>query len=232
MSKHIRVKICGITSLADRDLVAREGADFFGVVVGIPYSPRSLDVGAAAPLFQDPPTPGAVLFLDRSEDDIVRAASILKPFAVQLQGLEPPELVASLKQKFPSAIWKALHLPAQESEGKSDSEPELLDKLLKIAQEHIDAGVDLFIVDTVSIEPGLVRRGGTGKVSNWALAAKLVADLSRSVLLAGGIRPRNVAEAIRQVRPFGVDLASGVESSPGKKDPKLVRQLMQAVRQT
>jgi phosphoribosylanthranilate isomerase len=73
------------------------------------------------------------------------------------------------------------------------------------------------------------RRGGTGSTFNWDLAVE-ASHLGRPILLAGGLNPANVAEAVRLVRPYGVDVSSGVESAPGRKDPKRVREFVQAVR--
>lgn len=235
MQERTRIKVCGITELGDRDLVAAAGADYFGVVLEIDYSPRSLSRREAKELFLKSPIPGVALMCDRSADDIVAIASTLQPYAVQLQGLEPPELVASLKAKLSCAIWKGLHLPASEpardqaTRGASVEE-EVLGKLNELAERYAAAGVEAFILDTMTIEGALVRRGGTGRTSNWEIASRLIAGLPKPAFLAGGIRPDNVADAIRQVRPFGVDLSSGVERAPGKKDPELVRELIAAVR--
>jgi phosphoribosylanthranilate isomerase len=216
----MKIKICGITRREDMRLAAREGADYFGTVVEIDRSPRRLDRAAAAAIHRDAPIPGAALVQDRSADDILAIAALVQPFAMQLQGRETPELVRLIRPKLCCEIWKALHVPVK---GGQAADP---DALLREARAFLDAGVDKFLVDTIDVSGGFARMGGTGKVGDWAAAAKVVEQLDALVFLAGGINPDNAASAIRQVHPFGIDLASGVESAPGIKDPAKVRRLI------
>lgn len=216
----VKVKICGITRREDMLLAAGAGADYFGTVIEIDRTPRRLDRGAAADVHRDAPIPGVALVQDRAAEDIVAIAKLIRPHATQLQGSETPALVAAVRPNLTCEIWKALHVPVR------GDEPADADALLAEAKAFLDAGVDKFLVDTVDVSDGFARMGGTGKVGDWAAAAKLVEMLDVPVFLAGGIKPGNVADAIRQVRPFGVDLASGVESSPGIKDPDKVHQLI------
>ena len=216
----MKIKICGITRREDVLLAAEAGADYFGMVVEIDRSPRKVGRRAAAELNRDAPLPGVALLQDRSADEVLAVAEIVHPAAMQLQGSESPETVAQVRSKLSCEIWKALHVPV------TGGEPVDVEALLDEARQLIDAGVDKFLIDTVDVSDGFARMGGTGKTGDWAASARLVELIGAPVFLAGGIRPGNVADAIRQVRPFGVDLASGVESAPGIKDPALVRELI------
>ncbi|MCX6376345.1 MAG: hypothetical protein NTU88_10000, partial [Armatimonadetes bacterium] len=107
------VKICGITSLADRDLAADAGADFFGVLVDVGYSVRSLSLDQAKPLFESPPVPGIVSLFNPSPSRVQEIVELLNPFAVQLLGHESPEFLVSLKSALECEVWKSLHVPAR-----------------------------------------------------------------------------------------------------------------------
>ena len=216
----MKIKICGITRREDMLLAAEAGADYFGMVIEIDRSPRKVDRRAAAELNRDATLPGVALLQDRSADEIIAVAEIVHPAVMQLQGSEPPGTVTRVRRELSCEIWKALHVPVR------DGEPADVEALLDEARQFIDAGVDKFLIDTVDVSDGFARMGGTGKTGDWAAAARLVELIDAPIFLAGGIRPGNVADAIRQVRPFGVDLASGVESEPGIKEPALVRELI------
>ncbi len=218
----MKIKICGITRREDVLLAADAGADYFGVVVEIDRSPRKVDRRAAAELNRDAPLPGVALLQDRSADEILAVAEIIHPAAMQLHGSESPETISRVRRELSCEIWKALHVPVRDRM----AEPADVEALLDEARQLINAGVDKFLIDTVDVSDGFARMGGTGKMGDWAAAARLVELIDAPVFLAGGIRPGNVADAIGQVRPFGVDLASGVESAPGIKDPALVRELI------
>ena len=122
-------------------------------------------------------------------------------------------------------LWKSIHLPPRGlGEVNIAEHQERVNSL-------VDAGIDAIVIDTVVGSPqGKPRYGGTGQVSNWDTARRLVETISVRGFLAGGINPENVQQAIRQVHPYGIDLCSGVEASPGTKDPQKLRALMIAVR--
>jgi phosphoribosylanthranilate isomerase len=169
--------------------------------------------------------PIVALTFNQDLDSNLEAVETVLPFALQLQGEETPELIASLNEKITCEIWKALHLPPQEEDGEID-----LDRLLNQAKEYQEAGANCFMVDSSTVIDGVKRYGGTGKTVDWGLARKIVKQIKAPVFLAGGIDPENVVEAFETVRPFGIDLSSGVEREKGKKDPVLVRALIQNIR--
>ena len=96
---------------------------------------------------------------------------------------------------------------------------------------HTHAGADAFLFDTAEVSHGTVRFGGTGKTSDWGIVAELIAASTIPAFLSGGIRAENVNRAVEFVRPYGIDLCSGVESVKGSRDARKLKLLMDAVRQ-
>jgi phosphoribosylanthranilate isomerase len=200
-----RVKICGITNLADALAAVAAGADVLGLnfYVG---SPRRVSMKTAAEIAnQLPPfVMRAGVFVNADEDLITRAIGECGLSLLQFHGDEPPEFCA----QFGLMSMKAFRLRDAES----------LEQMPKFS-------TDAYLLDAWSP----AARGGTGEKFNWELA-KEAQKFGKPVFLAGGLTPENVAEAVRKVRPFGVDVASGVESSPGKKDHAKIRDFIAAVR--
>ena len=226
MGDHCGVKICGTTSLEDARLAARYGADYFGVVVEVDFSPRSLTIDQARPIFAAAPigaTKGVALVFHMKPERLQTLITTLAPHAVQFLNLEDISHVRELKQRFPDLVlWQSIHLPAA---GKEVDFASFQQKV----RQYADAGVDLIVFDTVAVLKGVEKFGGTGLVSDWHVVRQLIdqVDISVPVWLAGGITPENVADAIRTVQPAGVDLCSGVEAEPGSKDPEKIRRLIE-----
>jgi phosphoribosylanthranilate isomerase len=196
----VRVKICGVTNSTDAQLAAELGAHAIGLNF-FPESPRAISPFDAEKLLQDlPPFVAAVgIFVNWAPAPTIALAKALRLFAVQLHGEETPQVVAEVAKKFP--VIKALH------PGKGSPAP-------GFSRYRAAAA---FLLDAA--DPN--QFGGTGKTTDWQLAQSAVA--SHRIILAGGLTPENVAEAILTVRPYAVDVASGVESRPGKKDPGKLR---------
>ena len=224
--KRVQTKICGTTSEKDAQLAAQYGADYFGVVVEVDFSPRSLTIEQAEPLFTDPATAAVALVFHMKPARLQQLISQLNPFAVQFLHLEEVSLIRELKKQHPSLqLWQSIHLPeaGQEVDFKS---------FQNTVRQYIDAGIDLLIFDTVAVMKGVTKFGGTGLTSDWTIVKKLLDQVAAEVpvWLAGGINPDNVIEAINTVQPAGVDLCSGVEAEPGIKDPEKVRKLIENTR--
>jgi phosphoribosylanthranilate isomerase len=191
----VRVKICGITNVEDALLACDLGAD----AVGLNFyskSPRCISPFTASQIVRKLPpfaTPVGV-FVNWQAAPVTALAKALGLSAVQLHGDEPPKLVGEIAKKI--SVIKALHL------GKGSSLP-------PFARYR---GATAFLLDA----PHSGQFGGTGHTTDWNLAH--AAAESHRILLAGGLTPENVAEAILAVRPYAVDVTSGVESKPGKKD--------------
>jgi phosphoribosylanthranilate isomerase len=220
-----KVKICGVTSVEDARLAAEAGADYVGVVVEVGYSPRSLPAEEAGEIFREEGVEKVALLMGASEEDFCRIVGLLWPHAVQLVGEEEPEEVRRLAERGGAAIWKSVHLPPAGTGGPRSSS-DVLDRI----DAYQEAGAEMVVLDTMDRQGGVVRYGGTGIRSDWEMAREVVAASPLPVLLAGGLGPANVIEAIQQVRPFGLDMASGVEREVGKKDEEKVRAVVRAVR--
>ncbi len=204
----LKVKICGITSPDDALAAVYAGADAIGMIFH-PKSPRHVTATAAREIVDAlPPFTVAVgVFVDASHQQISAAMAEAGLDAAQLHGDEPPELVGKLGRR----AYKALQLRS-----KSD-----LDKLdLYPGPVLLDAWSDQL-------------KGGTGTRVSPALAKAARARLAsrkRHLILAGGLNPENIIEAVESVDPWAIDVNSGVESSPGRKDPKKIAELFRILR--
>ena len=199
-----RVKICGITRAEDAQLAAELGASAIGFIFW-PGSARFIDPARAAAIAAGlPPAVVCVgVFVDQPVAHIREVAAAVPLGAIQLHGNEPLEVAEALLQP----VIKAVPVSDGFSVETVDGIPEAITVLL-------DAH-----------DP--VKRGGTGRPINWSLAA--TAARRRPVMLSGGLNPANVRQAVYMVRPYAIDLASGVESAPGIKDPEKLRALFRNI---
>ena len=197
------VKVCGITRLEDAEYAVACGANALGFVFW-PDSPRFIDPSRAKAIVGVlPPLVTPVgLFVNQTSDHVNTVAATVRLGAIQLHGDE----TAADVDKLESPVLKAISL-AQSSDRE-------LEQWSRRTMLLIDAH-----------DP--VRRGGTGRTVDWARAATIASR--RRVVLAGGLTPENVAAAIACVKPFGVDVSSGVESAPGVKDHRKLRAFFDAV---
>lgn len=199
-----RVKICGVTRVEDALLACELGADAIGIVM-TPSSPRCVPV-AQARVIRDalPAFVDAVLLAHDLPADTVRGAiDGVRPDFVQFHGLEGASFCESFGVRYVKALGMAGDLDVR-----------------AIAAEHAHAAG--FVLDGHS--PG--QQGGQGKAFDWSRAPQ---DLGRPIIVAGGLHAGNVGDAIRAVHPWAVDLASGVESTPGIKDAGKLRAFFAAV---
>ena len=197
-----RVKICGITRMEDAEVAVEAGASALGFMFHEP-SPRHLSPAAAAAIIHRLPALVARVgvFVNAAPDTIQRAIDAGLD-TLQFHGDESPEFC----RQFPLKVIKAFRIrdaASLKALPAYDQETWLLDSYVQ------------------------GRPGGTGERFNWDLAVEANRGGNR-ILLAGGLRWENVAEAVRKVRPYGVDVSSGVESSPGRKDPDQVRRFIAA----
>lgn len=201
------VKVCGITSPQDGRAAAAAGAAAIGLVFWA-KSPRAVDVRTAREIANSlPPFVLRVgVFVDEAPHVMARIADSVGLDLLQLHGDEPPEAIASLPRRALKSVAVG-----------SDFRPE---QALRYAGQA--AGVLLDTKDAA-------LPGGTGRAFDWSVVAGLRERLGYLVL-AGGLTSENVAEAIRVVRPDAVDVSSGVESAPGRKDPDKLRAFLAAVR--
>jgi phosphoribosylanthranilate isomerase len=203
-----RVKICGVTRVEDARVAWAAGADALGLNF-YPRSPRYVTAEVAAELARTRPALGAVVgvFVNESPDVIRARVRECGLTSVQLHGDEPPEACAG----YGVPVIKALRVRGSED--------------VERARTYLGAGdVATLLLDGAS--PGY---GGGGVGFDWSLVARL-ADAGLPVLVAGGLHPGNVEEAVRATRPYGVDVASGVEVSPGIKNADAVRAFVRAAK--
>lgn len=221
-----KVKICGTTSIHDACLAADAGANYSGVLVDVASSERSLTTTQAVEIAKDSPIPTVLLLYNRTTSDIREEVRQIQPFAVQLLGQETPQQVEELRRLVNCQLWKSVYLPAGSPENMDMSE------VRAQMQAYRDAGADFLLFDTVDTSIDPPRYGGTGKTCDWHVAAELIDESPLPVFFAGGIRPENVKEAIETIKPYGIDLCSGVEASKGKKDNQKLQRLMEQVKLT
>lgn len=199
----VRIKICGITSLDDACAAVDAGAHAIGFVF-FDQSPRSVSPQKAAAIIAKlPPFIQTVgLFVDEDPDRVNWTADFCGLDLVQLHGTETPDYCCGIRRR----VIKAFRIRSHES--------------LASLRSYSAAG---YLLDAWSD----TSPGGTGTSFDWQLAA---GDLPREkIILAGGLTPANVVSAIRAVRPYAVDVSSGVETAPGKKCHDLIRQFVSAV---
>jgi phosphoribosylanthranilate isomerase len=211
-----QVKICGITNVLDARAVAAAGAD----AVGLNFygkSPRAVDPDLARRIVAALPERIAKvgLFVNAQPEEIRRWCDSLGLDLVQLHGDEPPELLAGLA---PRRLIRAFRV------GPQGFAP-VADYLARCRQ--LGAALEAILIDA-HVEGAY---GGTGEVADWSAVGRFVAEgKAPPVVLAGGLTPDNVAQAIRTASPVAVDTASGVESSVGRKDPALVESFVRRAR--
>ncbi len=201
----VRVKICGITSISDAQAAFAAGADALGFMF-YSSSPRHVTSSQAAAIIRElPPFIAKVgVFVNSTAAQVRQFIEESGIDTLQFHGDEPAEFCRGFGLK----VIKAFRVRDEQS----------LQGLPEYSQEAwlLDAFVE-------------GKLGGTGAQFNWALARKAVAQGGK-VILAGGLTPENAAEAVRQVQPFALDVSSGVESAPGKKDPDKLKRFIAATK--
>jgi phosphoribosylanthranilate isomerase len=200
-----RVKICGITNLADAQAAVEARADALGFNF-YEKSPRYVSPKTAAAISKQlaPFVMRVGVFVNAAADLVLRAIGEAGLTMLQFHGDEPPEFCT----QFGLMSMKAFRIREE-----------------KFLAELTNYQTDAFLLDAFSPE----ARGGTGETFNWDLAIE-AQKFGKPIFLAGGLTPENVAEAVKKVQPFGVDVSSGVEISPGKKDHAKMRAFIQAAK--
>lgn len=204
----MRIKICGITNVEDAEVAVTSGADALGFVM-YRKSPRWVDPTVARAIIAGLP-PFVVPVGVFVNEEVGRVRTLMDECGFALAQLHGDESAAYC-QTLGRPVLKALRLKDRGT-------------FLALAEFQGRANVRGFLIDAFSDH----SYGGTGQTVDWTLARE--AARSAPVILAGGLKPTNVTEAIKIVRPYGVDISSGVEKSPGKKDPDKVKAFIDAAR--
>jgi phosphoribosylanthranilate isomerase len=209
------IKICGLKTEAALEVALEAGADMVGFVF-FPPSPRNISPAAAEPLGRSVRARAEKVALTVDADDALLDAivSALKPDLLQLHGKESPDRLFALKTRFGLPVMKALPIETRADLAAVAAYADIADRFLFDARAPRDA----------------TRPGGLGKPFDWHLLENL--DLAIPYMLSGGLDPDNVAEALRVTHAPGVDVSSGVERTPGEKDPDRIRAFIRAARAT
>jgi phosphoribosylanthranilate isomerase len=211
MRKH-RVKICGITREEDLTVAVTAGADALGFIVGIPSSPRNLTLKKAENLMKHVP-----IFVDSvvvtPMNNALRIYEILRPNAIQIPGQNLPDALI-IREKIPDVrLIKTVYVKAIDS----------IEEAIEISSSF-----DAVLLDSFTLE----KHGGTGVVHDWELSRRIRQMVEpKPLILAGGLTPENVKDAIRVVQPYAVDVSSGVESRPGVKDSQKIFEFVKNVKE-
>ncbi len=206
MSDVVKVKICGITNKEDAHLVVDSGADMLGMIVDVPVeTPRKISIDEAGEISKEigDDINIVVVLCPRSVGEVETVVRKIEPFGVQLHGFESEEFLKSVREALPDVkLIKTVHV--DENGTIHGVMPE-------------EDYVDFILLDTFS-----AKIGGTGKTHSWAKSRAIVENSAIPVILSGGLTPENVKDARKEVQPYGVDVASGVESSGGRKSKEKI----------
>jgi phosphoribosylanthranilate isomerase len=206
LHRRTRIKFCGITRAEDAQRAVALGVDALGFVC-VPASRRNIPPPDAANIRRRlPPLVSVVLLVSNADEAFVReAVAAIDPDYIQFHGREPAAFCASFGRRY----WKALN--PDSAAGLHAATLEFSSASAVLLDSHGGDGM-----------------GGTGQAFDWSL---IPADIAKPLILAGGLNPANVGQAVRMVAPYAVDVSSGIESAPGRKDPEKMRAFVQAVRQ-
>jgi phosphoribosylanthranilate isomerase len=206
-----RVKLCGVTSEADLSLVADAGADAVGVISDVSADPHrevaptpAADLAASAP----PMLTTTLVTMPDGPGNAVGLAGAVQPDLLQLHADFTPDELRGIRAETGTKLVVAVDA----------DDPD--------RAHELDGVVDAVLLDSTTDDGA----GGTGETHDWAAAGDLAADLDTPVVLAGGLTPAVVGEAVETARPYAVDVASGIESDDGTKDAETVRRFVQQVR--
>jgi phosphoribosylanthranilate isomerase len=205
------VKICGLSEEATLEAALAAGADFVGLV-HFSKSPRHVSADRAAVLADRARgrTQIVLLSVDATPAELDGLVRTIRPDALQLHGRESPETVAGAREKFGLPVWKAVAIAAPADLGRAAAYAGIADRMLFDAKAPADA----------------TRPGGNGLAFDWGI----LSGAAPGFILSGGLAPENVAEAIRKTSPWAVDVSSGVEAAPGRKDPERIAAFVKAAR--
>lgn len=219
-----RVKVCGITCEEDIHVCVSCGVDAVGFVVEYPVEvPWNLSRAVAKELLSKvPPFVSRMVVVGGGLDHILEIAEATMPDALQLHGDESVEETAAILDCVRNHQVQVIKAFRVEARGQGVD----ADRVVKECKDFVQAGISALLLDSKTD----AMPAGTGTPFDWELAKRVKDALTVPLILAGGLNAENVGTAIRQIDPFGVDVISSVESKPGRKDQKKVREFVKAVR--
>lgn len=213
----IRIKVCCISSPEEARLAIRLGADALGLVGRMPSGPGVVADELAAEVVRNTPPPIATFMLtsETTADDILAHQRRVGANTVQLVDAVAPQTYARLHEALPAVkLVQVIHVL---------DERNIAEALLAVQN-----GADALLLDSGNPNLAVKELGGTGRVHNWLVSREIVSQSSVPVFLAGGLNPGNAREAVETVKPFGLDICSGVRTN-GHLDEQKLNAFMQAV---
>jgi phosphoribosylanthranilate isomerase len=212
-----RVKICCIASVEEAEIALEAGADALGLVSAMPSGPGMISDARIAEVSQWARSRAATVLLTSRQHSagIAEQLDAARPAIVQICDELPVSEYECLRQSHPGvALMQVIHVRGMEAVAEASG-----------LARHVDA----FLLDSGNPAAAVKELGGTGRVHDWRVSRALCAAVPVPVFLAGGLRPENVGDAVTQVRPFGVDVCSGVRRD-GVLDAQLAREFVATVR--
>ena len=207
---NVRVKICCISSVAEAAMAVRYGASALGLVSGMPSGPGVISEGDIAEIAATVP-PGVATFLLTSKcnaESIIAQQRRTRVNTIQLCDTVEPDCHVKLREALPGiSVVQVIHVTGEESVAEA----------IAVANN-----VDALLLDSGNQKLAVKELGGTGRTHDWRISRKIVESVRVQVFLAGGLNPDNVMDAIREVRPFGLDICSGLRTN-GHLDEEKVR---------
>ncbi len=211
----VRIKICGNTSVQDALRCAELGADAVSVIVEVPVdTPRNVSMAEAREIISSLPVfvDGVAVVMPANVEEALRFYEEIRPEAIQLHGGESPEFVGELREALPCRLIKTISVEDESS----------LERAMEFSR----------ICDALLLDTPSPQLGGSGLTHNWELSKRIVEESEVPVILAGGLNPENVGEAVKFVKPYAVDVVSGVEKEEerGRKDYSKVEKFIEEAR--
>jgi len=212
----VKVKICGITCEEDLKMVCNLGADAVGFIVGVPSSPRNLTLEKAKRLIRRVPifVKSVLVTVPKSIEEILRLYTELRPDIIQIHGIIPLKISVLKRKGLNAFLVAAISVKSKNALQTAVKHARLFDAVL----------VDSYVAG---------RYGGTGVIHDWSVSKRIREAIHpKPLILAGGLNPENVKEAVKAVKPYAVDVSTGVELSPGIKDPEKVKAFIRNAKET
>jgi phosphoribosylanthranilate isomerase len=211
----VKVKICGFTDPEDVKIACGLGVDMVGAIL-VPKSIRCVTLEKARGIFAAVKGAAKVaVIMPENPEEPLKIDRHLRPDYLQVHPTIPLDELKKVREKLKAKIIAVVPVPTERAD------PNVIVQQAQRATEV----ADILLVDTKG-----ARGGGTGLTHDWGISRVICESTGMPIFLAGGLNPSNVAEAIKTVRPHGVDVATGVESKPGKKDPELMREFIKTAK--
>lgn len=211
----VKVKICGFTNPEDVKVACELGVDMVGAIL-VPKSSRYVTTMQARQIL-DAVSGGiakVAVIMPKDLSEVEKMARELKPDYLQIHLTFPAGKLFDLKERLDTELIIVTQIPRE-----IENRKKIIDRAIGVAE----------VADYVLLDTKGPSGGGTGLTHDWSLSGEIREAVKKPIFLAGGLNASNVGQAIKIVRPYGVDVATGVESSPGKKDARLMREFIGAV---